>query len=186
MKKSKSKLKPVALDVITYRPLQVASAEIKRAAGGYQANWIASGLDKQQNLVPLIELNLPLTVSSDSDAERKCHRFASDFLFPLVDDAELRNGLKLTFVAPSLEARREVALAHMQVHALDEVGTFKSWQDETIKTARLYMFAKQMGVASASELVAQFLELPVATIHKRVVRAKERGLIEATRLDQRA
>jgi hypothetical protein len=101
-------------------------------------------------------------------------------------DAELRNGLKLTFVAPSLEARREVALAHMQVHALDEVGTFKSWQDETIKTARLYMFAKQMGVASASELVAQFLELPVATIHKRVVRAKERGLIEATRLDHRA
>jgi hypothetical protein len=48
------------------------------------------------------------------------------------------------------------------------------------------MFAKQMGVASASELVAQFLELPVATIHKRVVRAKERGHIEATRLDQRA
>lgn len=186
MNKSKLKMQAFAADVISHRPLQVASAEIKTAGNTVQANWVLSGLDRNENLAPLLEVTVPVSASSATEAERKCLRFASDFLFPLVDEAELSEGLTRTNVSLTAEARREICLSHMEVHSLAEVGTFTTWKDETVKTAKLYLFAKLMGVASASDLVARFLNLPVATIHKRIVRAKEQGLVDSWRPENRA
>jgi len=160
----------------------VATAELKKSAGGLISYWWTSGLNSENRLILLSELQLSLP-DSDWNEERLATVVYRPFVEPLARIGSGVSGIVQLTPLFKPEFRPPLLTEHLFKHR--ELGTYSDSGDGLVGClAKQYQLAESFGISTSIEFLATWNEVPVSTIRKRLERARLDGLVEKKRASE--
>lgn len=180
MQKIKQVSSPRALyDLELIEGSVVAVVELKLIEGVMVSHWWVSGLTSNQNISLLLQLQTGLKSSNEKDALVECKQI-KPLILELARNSASAGGLKTALVLPDAMNRIAFARAHMRL--LDQAFLLGSASSElSVRTSRQYELCRSFGVTSAVQFIADFEEVPISTIRRRLSKARDLGYIAKTR-----
>ncbi len=138
--------------------------------------WWTSGLNASNQLTLLCELQLAWQ-AEDVLPERSAEQIFEAHISPLAQLASgVRTSLDLTAVFKP-DFRAGLLTEHLRSHR--ELGTYSDTTDGLVGSiAKQYQLAVSFLASTSLEFLAQWNDLPVTTVKKRIERARLNGLIE--------
>lgn len=157
----------------------VTTAELKKSVGGLISYWWTSGLNSENRLILLSELQLSLP-NSDWNEERLATVIHRPFVEPLARIGSEASGMVQLTPLFGPEFRPPLLTEHLFKHR--ELDTYSDSRDGLVGSlVKQYQLAESFGIATSIEFLATWNEVPVSTIRKRLERARLDGLIERKR-----
>ena len=101
-------------------------------------------------------------------------------ILDLARNSAVAGGLKTALVLPDAINRLAFARAHMRL--LDQAFLLGSANSAlSVRTSRQYELCRSFGVTSAVQFIADFENVPISTIRRRLSKARDLGYIPKTR-----
>lgn len=158
---------------------RVTIAEFKQTGQAIMSYWWVSGLNASGELVLLVELQLSLPTAKWKPEEFGLEVYRNH-INPLAELAsQVMEPLALTSLY-ELGFRTALLTEHLRIHR--DLGNFSDEGDGVVASlAKQYQLASSFGLSTAIEFLADWNEVPVSTIKKRLERARLQGLVRRKR-----
>lgn len=138
--------------------------------------WWTSGLNASNQLTLLCELQLAWQ-TEDSFPERSAENLFVGHISPL---GKLASGVRTTLDLTAIfkpEFRAGLLTEHLRSHR--ELGNYSDATDGLVGSiAKQYQLAVSFLASTSVEFLAQWNDIPVTTVKKRIERARLNGLVE--------
>lgn len=157
----------------------VATAELKKADGGFISYWWVSGLNSTNQLTLLAELQLSLPEKKWTE-ETLMVEIYRPHIEPLSRIGSGVSGIVQLTRLFKPEFRPPLVTEHLHKHKL--LGTYSDSTDGLVESlAKQYQLVESFGLATSVEFLAAWNEVPASTIRKRLERARLDGLVQRKR-----
>lgn len=152
------------------------TGEFKRLEGGFIGYWWTSGLNANNQLSLLCELQVAWG-TPDKLPEESAEEIYRNYVVPLAD---LASGVRTTLdLAPVFGPLFRAGLLTDHLAAHRRLNSYSDQTDGLVGSiAKQYQLADSLGASTSIEFLAEWNGVPVSTIKKRIERARLEGLIK--------
>lgn len=158
---------------------RVTIAEFKQIGEALTSYWWTSGLNASGELVLLAELQLSLP-TNESQPEEVGLEVYRHHVSPLAAMASKVAGPVTLTPVYEIGFRTALLTEHLRQHR--ELGNYSDEEDGYVASlAKQYQLTSSFGLSTAIEFLAEWNEVPVSTIKKRLERARLQGLVRRKR-----
>jgi hypothetical protein len=155
----------------------VATVDVLKQENAFTFDWWISGTtrDDQLRLLMRFQVSVP-DLNTSFDALEVAESFWETSLREMAWGSANGGGLPDLPSPPSVETRREHVKIHLKEH--NEVGNLDKGDSRAYtRTLREYQLVKSFGYKSAQPLIAEFEDVPLSTIVRRLSMARDAGLL---------
>lgn len=155
----------------------VATVDVVRQENAFTFDWWISGLTRNEQLRLLMRFQVAVPdLQSSFDALEVCDSFWEVSLRDLAWGSANAEGIPDLPSPPSVETRRDHVKIHLEEHV--ELGNLANGDSRAyVRTLREYQLVKSFGYKSAQPLIAEFENVPLTTIVRRLSMARDAGLL---------
>lgn len=155
----------------------VASVELKKHLGVFNADWWISGLNDEGTLTLLARVEIGHgEAASEKEALLALPKRFEELIEPMVDTYKKFGGITSALNGPAVITKQALCELHLNEHALE--GTIGEQHGIRINAARQYQLIKSFGLKAARPMIAKREGLPVSTISRRLYLAREDGILQ--------
>lgn len=155
----------------------VASVELKKHLGVFNADWWISGLNDEGALTLLarVEVGHGYSVSEKEALAALPERYEK-LIQPMIETYKKTGGITAALNGPNVLTKQALCQLHLNQHSLE--GTIGEQLGIRINTARQYQLIKSFGLKAARPMIAKREGLPVSTVSRRLYLAREDGILQ--------
>jgi len=155
----------------------VATIDVEKTPEGFILDWWVSGTTKNGELRLLLRFQIALAdAQAFSEVMIICENFWEKELREMAWGSANAGGIPDLASPPGVAVRRDHVRVHLKEH--DELGNLDQGDLRVyVRTLRQYQLVKSFGYKSAQPLIAEFENLPLSTVVKRLSMARDSGLL---------
>lgn len=154
----------------------VVTVDLRTTPEGITSEWWVTGPTRMGAMAVLLHLEIGLDIREMTDAEAECQRLWDGTFQDVAFGSACAGGLPNIEGHQDIQKRRELARIHLTEHSSTTTLDRDSLK-LTKLTAMQYQLVRALGCKSASQVMAQHEEVPITTIDRRLVMAREAGLL---------
>jgi hypothetical protein len=155
----------------------VATVDVEKNPDGFNLDWWVSGSTRNGELRLLLRFQVAITdAKAFTEVMTMCENYWEKELREMAWGSAIAGGIPDLASPPGVAVRRDHVRVHLKEH--DELGNLDQGDLRVfVRTLHQYQLVKSFGYKSAQPLIAEFENLPLSTVVKRLSMARDSGLL---------